>query len=448
MSATAGARDRLIARPRFGAGLGLHRMAAVLADMEPARWQQNGRALHVVGTKGKGTVATLAAAVLRALGLRVGLFVSPHLQDFGERISIDGAAITAPALEAATRRFETFESGYRARHPGDDFGAFEAITATAFHAFGAADVDVAVFEAGIGGRYDATRAANGATVALTSVGLDHATLLGPTRTHILYDKADLCPSGGALIAGPLEPDLARRLAAFAHLKGFGLHALADETVLSGVRHGLSGSSADLLIRGQMIADLKTRLHGSVQLANAALALVLVRHWLDREGLNIDAPAFAQAARAALSATHLPLRFETIADAPLVIADIAHTAESAAALAETLRAVLPSRRYVLLVGIAEDKDRAGILAPLLPQADAVVACAAGPRRASPETVGAAARSLATAPIEAIAAPEAAYARARDLARRGPGLVLVTGSSPFAAVIKTIAAGNDPAALTFL
>ncbi len=206
-----GIAERILARPRFGHGLALHRMLWLKERLPQGARLSPASVIHVTGSNGKGTVTTLTAALLQALGLRVGAFVSPHVSRFEERITLDGAPISADALGKAYAWFEAEEKTYLAQHGDEAFGAFEAITAVALHAFAAAPLDALVLEAGIGGRYDATRAAQGKLVALTSIEREHIAVLGPSAEHILYDKADLAPAGALLIAGRLAPVLARAL---------------------------------------------------------------------------------------------------------------------------------------------------------------------------------------------------------------------------------------------
>lgn len=434
-------------RAKFGTGLGLQRMQAVMTGLRPTLWSANARAIHVTGSQGKGTVTTLAAALLDALGYKTGRLISPHLMRFEERIAIGGAEIGEAALVEAAKRFAAREAAYLAANPGDRFGSFEAWTAAAFEAFTAADIDVAVLEAGIGGRFDATRAAKGAVVALTGIDREHAALLGPTEEHILYDKADLCPAGGLLVAGPLPGELKRRLAAYAAMRGFDCIQLEDACAIENIRHDETGAIADVVAGDLRLTDLRTRVFGAAQLGNAVIALLLVRAWLERKGAETSPARLAEAARAAFSTCALPLRFETIARDPLTIADVAHTPQAARALAATLAAVHPGRRFVLLAGISEERPAQGILEPLIPLAAEII-CTQSYRGFPPEMLATIPQPKAERPVHVIGAPAAALAAARRIAAERGHPLLVTGSLFLAAEAKCIAAGGDPAAMEFL
>jgi dihydrofolate synthase/folylpolyglutamate synthase len=438
----------LTARPKSGSGLGLQRMQAVFADLAPALWCANARPIHVTGSQGKGTVTTLVAALLEELGYRTGRYTSPHLMRLEERIAIGGAPIGEAALVDAAIAFQKSEAAYLAHHPGDTFGSFEALTAAAFHAFTAVDIDVAVLEAGIGGRFDSTRAAGGGVVALTGIDQEHARILGPSLEHILYDKADLCPAGGLLIAGPLEGELKRRLGAYGAVRGFEIQYAEDSLQIENIRHQPEGAIADLSLKDLTLPNLETRVFGRVQLANAGLALLLVRAWLERKGQIADVARLPDAARAAFRKTFLPLRFEQLNADPVVIADVAHTPSAARALAETIAQVLnPARGIVLLIGIADDKPAHAILEPLARIAGAIV-CTRSYRGLSPVILADSPPAKAGRELRAIDDPREAYAEACALARRLDAPVIVTGSVFLAATIKSIAAGDDPAALEFL
>jgi dihydrofolate synthase/folylpolyglutamate synthase len=435
-------------RPKSGSGLGIQRMQAVLTGLGPALWSANARPIHITGSQGKGTVTTLAAALLDVLGYRTGRYISPHLMRFEERVAIGGVPIGEAAFIAAAAAFQKMEAAYLTHHPGDGFGSFEALTVAAFNAFSAADVDVAVLEAGMGGRFDATRSAGGGLVALTGIDEEHAGILGPTAEHILYDKADLCPAGGLLIAGHLEGELKRRLGAYGAVRGFEIIYADDAVGIEHVRYSGAGARADFSAGPLLLPGLQTRLFGRAQLANAGLALLLVRAWLERKGQMADIARLGEAARVAFQETVIPLRFERLSDDPLVIGDVAHTPSAARALTATIQDVLaPVGGIVLLIGIADDKPAHAIMEPLAGIADAII-CTRSYRGLSPAILTGLPPTRAGRTVLAIDDPGQAYAEALRLGRELGAPVIVAGSVFLAATIKTITAGGDPAALEFL
>lgn len=433
-----------LARPKFGTGPALPRLEFVARELAQVPWPHNGHTLHVTGSQGKGSVTMLTAALFDALGISCGRFLSPHLFDVSERLWIAGRPVDAAALAQAARAFAAQEENYLANHPGSSFGAFEALTALAFNAFAAARIEAAVIEAGIGGRHDATRAAGGAVVALTGIDLEHTALLGTHREDILEDKADLCPPRGIVVAGTLSPSLRAHLDRYAATRGFRAEHCEASCTVTTRRHTLRGAVADLNVDDVHIDGVETRLFGTVQLQNAALALLAVKRWLERFDRWPGATAFAAAARTMLAGTALPLRFEIMGEDPLTIGDVAHTAAALHALTQTLKDVCGAERAVFLIGVSSDKSAERLLQALQGTAAAFVFTRARHRGRDPDDL---ARLTPHTPTLVDADCTRALALAQAEARRRRCPLVVTGSVFLAAEIKTIAAGHDPAALKF-
>jgi dihydrofolate synthase/folylpolyglutamate synthase len=210
--------SRLLALPRHGTGVALPRLAAICAPLLGDAPEDRTLVLRVTGSNGKGSVATFAAGILAALGLRTGLHTSPHLLDPGERIRIDGRPAGDQEIGPSIDWFFERRAAYLRDAPDEETGSFEALTAIALHRFRAAGVEAAVHEAGLGGRLDPTRLAGGSlrnagAVALTSLDLEHTALLGDTLERIADEKAALCPDGGMLVVGPVPATVETHLAA-------------------------------------------------------------------------------------------------------------------------------------------------------------------------------------------------------------------------------------------
>jgi dihydrofolate synthase/folylpolyglutamate synthase len=404
--------------------------------------------IHVTGSNGKGTVTMLTAALLSALGLRVGTLISPHVTRFEERTTFEGTPISARALADGYAWFEAEESLYFANNAEETFGAFEAITAIALHAFADAALDALVLEAGIGGRYDATRAAQGKLVALTSVEREHASVLGPSLEHILYDKADLAPPGGLLIAGRIAPSLRERLTAYGRLRGIDVLYTDEMAEAVKVRLAPGETYATIRIGEIVIEDLRLPTTGTVQLWNAIHALLLARALITRSERDASPQRFVAAARAAFAATALPLRFEKIATDPDIFIDGAHTEAAAQALADSCRETLHPRPLILVLGLSSGKP-AALIDPLLPLAASVIATRAHHRAAPSEAIAAHMREQHKAPpvivIEDLAG---ALARAKAEAIAAGGTVLVTGAFYLAAEARALLRGEDATRLRFL
>src|SRR5512146_1670875 len=187
---------RLSHLKKMGNGVGLHRISWLVSDLLARPWLANLQSIRVTGSNGKGSVCAMLDSIFEALGIERGLYISPHLVRFNERFSLNGNLISDEELMAAIDWFLAREREYSGSYPDDSIGLFEAYTAIALQYFDHHKPDVLVAEAGIGGRYDATRVIPGNLVGLTSLDLEHADLLGNSLELIAYDKADLCPTGG------------------------------------------------------------------------------------------------------------------------------------------------------------------------------------------------------------------------------------------------------------
>jgi dihydrofolate synthase/folylpolyglutamate synthase len=386
----------LLAREHFGMHFGLDRMHRLLNVLGLPR--PSFPTIHVVGTNGKSSTTRMIAALLAREGLHVGCFTSPHLLSYRERIQI-GERDIAPERFAAVigRVVHAADLVDRAApEPGDIVTQFELLTAAALCEFEAAAVDVAVIEAGLGGRYDASNVVDSRVAVLTNVGLEHTRYLGPTVTHIAREKLDVVRPGATLVVGadldPAALELAR--------------ATAQERGAT-----LVESSAQL--------DVELRSGGGYQRRNFAAAAAAVRAFLGHDPRPDDLAAVA-------AELVVRGRFEVLEGTPVTLLDGAHNDGGIEALAQSLPAFVAGRRLVAVISILDDKDAAGMLARLLPQCDAVLFTACTSPRALPAaTLASLAGQIGRVPAEVLAGPHRALARARELAGED-GVVLATGS----------------------
>lgn len=439
---------RLIARPKFGAGIGLHRMAALLAPILAGDWGRGLDAIKVTGSNGKGSVCRLTAGILDALGVEAGLYTSPHLHRFHDRMVYAGQPVADDALAAAMAAFAAAERDLLARWPDEQIGAFEAFTAIAMAWYGRIQPAALVLEAGIGGRLDATRAIPGAVAALTSVDLEHADLLGATPEMIAYDKADLCPDGGVLVVGELSATLRRRLDAYAALRRIQLVPWDDIGRIRALRLGPDGMTADLTLLGQPLDDVRFSLLGRHQAVNALVAAGLAHHWLLRQGRAVSPGDFAAAFRRAVAAARWPGRLERIHDDPPVYIDVGHTPEAMAGVLAALPHLAAGRRVLMVCGVSYNKNAAGIVDTLAPHADEMICTRADHRGGDPARVWDAARA-ARPDLPLTLAPDLQTAMPQALARaRAAGmLVLVAGGLFLAVEAAAVVRGEDAKALRF-
>ncbi len=388
---------------------------------------------QVVGSKGKGSTAAALASILRASGRRTGLFTSPHLVDPRERIVVDGAPVADELVVDALERLRPVVEDAAAR--GEPCTFFEIHTVAALLAFRAARCDAAVLEAGMGGRLDATTAAEARVKVLTSVSLDHTQQLGRTRAAIAREKSAVARRGVPLISGEeLTTPAGRVIASSCRRAGAPLLAIGRDFTVRRIQTQLDPATAQsrtsfVLTRLRRSSSLQPPasslpfslpLLGRYQARNGALAAVaaLTATW---RGSAVT----AEHVREGLAQTHIRARLEVLSTRPLLLVDGAHTPASMSQLAATIRDAVPHRRAVFVVGMSADKDVRGALRRLRGVADLVVATTSGqPRAAPPAAIAAAARA---AGLRATPASDVDTALAVARRRAGPDdVIVVTGS----------------------
>ncbi|MEJ7760526.1 MAG: folylpolyglutamate synthase/dihydrofolate synthase family protein [Gemmatimonadaceae bacterium] len=295
--------------------------------------------IHVAGTNGKGSVVATLYALLRAKGLRVGRYTSPHLIDFRERIVVDDVEISgAEVVDFLSRWAPDCE------RLGATF--FEITTALAFHHFASKAVDIAIIETGLGGRLDATNVITPLVAGVTSISVEHTEYLGDTLEMIAAEKGGIFKRNVPAVFGPM-PDEARKslIAAAARVGVSELICGSDRLRPLNIDVAFEGTGFDVYESGQLV-HLRTGLVGAEQAANACTAMTM---------LNAAGPGFGTIAREAapaLLAVHLQGRFQRVGK---IIFDVAHNPDSMAALIRTLAAVGPPRPIVGVLGILRDKD---------------------------------------------------------------------------------------------
>lgn len=375
------AAGRLLSLTRLGEGAGLHRMLYFLDSLPDQGWVQQLDAIKVTGSKGKGSTSAITAEILKHLGIVAGLYTSPHLIRFNERIQVNGEEISDYDLAASADWTFERKADFESRYPADRVGAFEAFTAAGLHHFCSKRVPAIVSEAGLGGRYDSTRVIPGATAALTSVELEHSKILGKTVEMIAYDKVDLCPPGGVLVAGSIDPALLRRVQAYCRLRQVELVDATAGSTIENLSYEGDRMYFDMACAGMEFRGLTTRLCGEHQARNTCVAVHLVKRWVERNRPNLSKARLRLAIYAALDSVVWPGRLERVSTKPEIIVDVGHTPHSVAAAAATIRNIIPSRRILLVTGVSQDKDIGGILPELIAIADSVV-CTQAYHRGTP------------------------------------------------------------------
>ena len=374
--------------------------------------------MHIAGTNGKGSVAATLEALLRAKGLRVGKYTSPHLVDFRERILVDGEPIPGRAVvefvERALPAIERTSATF-----------FEATTVLALEHLARERVDVAVIETGLGGRLDATNVVRPLAAAVTNIAIDHTEYLGDTREAIAMEKAGIYKRGVPAIVGEPDPHISGELVRLALAAGASpVREVARELEVTGIEVGPHGTTftARWRRRERAAGDdtegcrLTTPLIGAHQAANAAVALVT----LDAAGPEL-AVSLEEAAHA-LATVRLAGRFQRMDG---WIFDVAHNPDGVRVLVEALTVVAPPRPVVALLCVLADKDWRAMIERLVPHIDRLVITQAptvpASRAWNPADAGAFAASRGVA-TEVVVDFDAALLRARS----NGGTTVVTGS----------------------
>src|SRR5450755_660274 len=378
---------RLGAAQALGVELGLEPVRRALALLGDP--QRQFAAVQIAGTNGKGSTAAMAEAILRAAGYRTGLYTSPHLARFTERIRVSGRELDGDRLAALDREVAA---------TGVPLTYFEIATVLGFLALAEEAVEIAVLETGLGGRLDAVTAAEPLATAITSIGIDHTGYLGGTLCAIAREKAGILKPGVVCFLGRLPAEADHEIAQIAAEVGAPLARLGQDSQAPVGPLGLAGPH---------------------QRDNAAVATALAGAAAARLGRALD----PQTVGRALASAVWPGRLERLGDDLLL--DCAHNAEGASALAAALPELAGGRRVVLLISIARDKDPEAILAALAPVSSAVVATRSESQRALPPGVLATHARHFFAEVAAHDDVTEALAAARDLAGPG-GLVVVCGS----------------------
>ncbi|MCP3985486.1 MAG: hypothetical protein GY723_13940 [bacterium] len=390
------------------------------------------RILHIAGSKGKGSTALYAEALLRGAGLSVGTFTSPHLESWVERFRIDGAPVDGVKLGAAVARLRPIVEKLRLEPDAPSF--FDATTAAALLLFAEARVDVAILEVGLGGRLDSTNVVEPAVSCITSIELEHTEILGTTLAAIAGEKAGIAKPGVPLVMGRLHEEAEAVVRSRCEKVGAPWVALGGEIEIEVEEE--AGPCVAVRVRdGELQVRARLGAPGAHQASNAAIALACVL----RLGV-VPVERLAALAPQVLEALRLPARIEILGERPWVVVDAAHTAASAQALGAAL-ARLPHRQGRFVLSVSTGKDLPAIAQAVLPFADLCLATRAEPVRSMPaEALAAALRTLAPQiEVRAVDDPRDALELAR--AETAPDdLLCATGSIYLAGIARAVYAGN--------
>ncbi|HHS97099.1 MAG TPA: bifunctional folylpolyglutamate synthase/dihydrofolate synthase [Chloroflexi bacterium] len=391
----------------------VERLLAMLGDPHRAY-----SSVHIAGTKGKGSTSAMVESVLRVAGYRTGLYTSPHLHTFRERIRVGGQLISREEVVALVEEIQPLV----AQVPG--VTTFEAITAMAFAYFARQGVEVLVAEVGLGGRLDATNVLLPEVSVITSLSLDHTYLLGNTLPEIAREKAGIVKPGVPVVTAPQRPEALYVLEEVSRERNAPLVEVGRDWIWEPGPFDLEGQSFTVHRVGEgedtLAGEYWIPLLGRHQLENGATAIAALQVLRER---GFDLPR--SAVEEGLRRVEWPGRLEILSTDPLVVVDCAHNPYSAQVLRSTLETWFPGRRWVLVFGASSDKDIAGMLRALLPIADyLIVTRSEHPRATAPVELADIAASVGGG-AEVAVNTQRALQRAVERLEGGEG-ILVTGS----------------------
>ncbi|MBA1334438.1 MAG: FolC bifunctional protein [Firmicutes bacterium] len=355
---------------KFGSRLGLETMNRLLELMDQP--QNRYKCIHVAGTNGKGSTSAFIASILGEAGFKTGLYTSPYLERFTERIRVDGAEISHGDLASITdyvkRRIDIMiDEGFP--HPTE----FELVTAIGFEYFNRMKADYAVVEVGLGGRLDATNTISPQLSVITSIGMDHMEILGDSLASISKEKAGIIKKGIPVVVHPQDAEALQVIKETCER----LDAPLIDTSLAEIanhRSGIKGQHFDLRWDGKLYKDIFIGMLGPHQVMNAVSAVAAAVR------LGIDENAI----RKGMEAARWPGRFEILRRKPFVIIDGAHNLQGAKVLMESLEQLFPGKRMTLVFGILRDKDVERISEMLASKASRVLTTLpVNPRSMAPE-----------------------------------------------------------------
>ncbi len=394
------------------ADFNLDRMRALMAEL--GNPQEKYRIAHVAGTKGKGSVCALAASGLRAAGYRTGLYTSPHLIDYCERIQVDGTPIPHGRL------VELLDEMKPAIQRIPKLTTFEITTALGLLYFARERVEAAVVEVGLGGRLDATNVVTPAVTAITSLSYDHMAVLGDTLAKIAGEKAGIIKVGIPVISAPQQEESLAVLERIARERGASFTLVGRDVEFGPVSHSLDGQSLSVTWRHQTL-NLTIPLLGIHQVQNAAVAVTVL--WVMRgQGLALSDPKIQDG----FAHVEWPARFEVARREPPVIFDSAHNQDSFAHLRQALDDYFPRRSIYLIFGASEDKNIPGMFEEIRARVRRVlITKAEHPRALAPEQIAEYA-DKAGLPYEVIVPVKRAAVRALELSAKDGSIVVSAGS----------------------
>lgn len=383
--------------------------------------QQNFYSIHVAGTNGKGSVSHIIASILQQAGYRVGLYTSPHLRDFRERMRVDGEMISE-------QQVVDFVDDNMARMQALGLSFFEMTTAMAFDYFAKSEVEVAVIETGLGGRLDATNIITPLLSVVTNIGMDHTDLLGNTLQQIASEKAGIMKSGIPLVLG--ESDERYDMVFEERAKELSSSVIYAQRVFRCLERRIDGDVQQIAIErieDSRRYDLSIDLLGDYQYNNVLTAAAAIHYLHTSTPISISRRAFVEGLASVAQTTHLSGRWQLLGRNPYVVCDTGHNAHGLKFVVAEIERLAPKfTRQICVVGFAREKDISEIL-PILPSGAYYIFTQANVSRALPAEELAAEAALFGLEGEVVVGVAEALSKARGMAQ--PSDMIFVGGSNF-------------------
>ena len=433
--------------PKYGDGVGLVRTADLLDAIAVDRARLQRVSVVVTGSNGKGSTAAFCAGIAHACRLRTGLFTSPHLHHFNERFQVDGVPIDDDALARLKLRIEAAIAEL-SQPRNEKFGAFEAMFALACLYFQESECDFAVFEAGIGGRYDPVRLVGALCTCVTSVDYEHVELLGHSLDLIVSDKSDACASGGTIVYGENCRNLRPHIIEYNRYREITALFVRDDIAINNETISTTAQHFDLRFEDYDFRSLETSMLGAFQINNAAIAVTLFLLWLRRTRPQEASAKIEAAVRSGLRDACWPGRLEVIQQEPLTVIDVGHTPDGIRQSLTSLKAMHGADNWILVIGISLDKKADEIVALLAPSFDTIICTAARHKGAGAASIAASVEKAHPDACVLIAATvEDAVSVSQTLAASRKQKIYVAGGLFLAIEYATIARGGRAQDLDF-
>jgi len=314
--------------------------------------------IHIAGTKGKGSICAMIATILSQRGLRVGLYTSPHLQEFTERIRINNREISKDEFVEIVERLKPYIKQVR------NISTFEITTALAFQYFFENSVDIAVVEVGLGGRLDATNVVNPLVSVISTISKDHEKILGNTLEKIAVEKAGIIKENTPVVISKQKPRIKNIFNEIALKRNAPFYSVEDLLRYRFIHQDLKGQDFIILENDNKQLDVNLPLLGPHQLQNALAAYLAIKLISSKKGFEIS----PQNIQKGFQNVTWPGRFEILSENPLLVVDSAHNPDSIKMLVKTIRSLFLGKKVIMVFGASEDKDIKGMLKVLLPETD--------------------------------------------------------------------------------